>query len=524
MLKRNRTIGITLILILFGIHGLQGQTAEKTISLSLEQCILKALDNNLSVAINVLTPQLSEIALTASREKWIPNLSFGFGYRNTNQVSYSFLDASDAVETRNDTYSADFSQLLPTGGTITLSVDGDKTNSNRSFQSINPRYGRTLSFNFNQPLLRDFGTKISRREIIIAQNNFDMSELDFKTTLENIVYSVEENYWNLVYSIENLKVREQSLQLAEDLLENNRRAVEVGTMAPLDVLSAESTVASRRADIIETRAQVKNNEDNLKTLINIAAETDDADLLTIFPTDQPGYEKMSVSLDQALATALDNRANLQSTQLDIKNREINVSWAKNQMLPGLSLSARYWSPGITGDQIIYLNNNAFTGIIVGTVPGSPSDAWKDAFGLVYANLSLTLTLDIPLDTLFTQTTLIQARINLKQAMLRLKNQEQQIFQEIRNAVRDVETNHQRVQAYKIARDLAQRQLEGEEERLKVGLTTPYFVLQYQRDLRNAQIMELRSIMDYNLSLARLQRSTGVILSEKNISIFDVLNR
>lgn len=524
MLKRNSTIGIILILSLFGIHGLQGQTAEKTISLSLEQCIVKALDNNLNVAINVLAPQLSAISLAASKEKWLPSLSFGFSLRDTSQASFSFLDAADAVNTLNKTFSGDFSQLLPTGGTLTFSIDGDKTDSNRSFQSINPRFGRTLSFNFNQPLLRNFGMKMNRREIVIAQNNLDMSELDFKTTLQNIIYSVEEDYWNLVYSIENLKVREQSLRLAEDLLEKNRRAVEVGTMAPIDVLSAESTVASRRADIIETRASVRNNEDNLKTLINLAAETENIDLLTIIPTDQPGYDKVTVSLNQALATALDNRADLQSTQLDIKNRELNVSWAKNQMLPGLSLSARYWSPGITGDQIVYLNNNAFSGIIVDTIPGFPSDAWKDAFGFVYANLSLSLTLDIPLDTIFTQTTLIQARVNLEQAMLRLKNQEQQIFQEIRNAVRAVETNFERVQAYQVARDLAQRQLEGEEERLKVGLTTPYFVLQYQRDLRNAQIMELRSIMDYNLSLARLQRSTGVILSEKNISISDVLNK
>jgi len=298
----------------------------------------------------------------------------------------------------------------------------------------------------------------------------------------------------------------------------------VGTMAPIDILTAESTAASRRADIIETRAQVKNYEDNLKTLINLAAERDDVDLLTIIPTDQPGLERAQVTLDQALATALDNRADLKSTQLNIQNSELNVTWAKNQLLPGLNLSARYWSPGITGDQIIYLNNNAFTGIIVETIPGSPSDAWKDAFGLNYANLSFSLTLDIPLDSIFTKSTLVQAKINLERAMLQLKNQEQQIFQEIRNAVRAVDTNWERVQAYKIARDLAQRQLEGEEERLKVGLTTPYFVLQYQRDLRNAQIMELRSIMDYNLSLARLQRSTGVMLSEKNISVMDVLNK
>ena len=424
----------------------------------------------------------------------------------------------------SNTYAADFSQLLPTGGTFTLSLDGDKTDSNRSFQSINPRYGGTLTLNFSQPLLRNFGFKMNRREIIIAQNNLDISELDFKNSLQNIVYSVEEAYWNLVYSIENLKVRQQSLQLAEDLLEKNKRAVEGGTMAPIDVLSAESTVASRRADIIETRAQVKNNEDNLKTLINLSAEREDADALTILTTSQPDYEMMDVSLDWALATAMENRPDLKSSQVGIKNSELNVSWAKNQMLPNLSLSARYWSPGITGDQIVYLNDNAFTGIVVDTIEGQPFDAWKDALGFRYSNLSLSLNLDIPLDSLFTKTTLAQARINLERAMLQLENQEQQIFLEIRNAVRSVETDYERVGAYRVARELAQRQLEAEEERLKVGLTTPYFVLQYQRDLRNAQIMELRSIMDYNLSLARLQRSTGTILKEKNISVTDVLNK
>ena len=519
-----RTTGMVLILSFMLIHGLQAQPADKTLSLSLEDCILKALKNNLNVAINVLTPQLSEVSVVASKNKWLPGLAFSYGYRDTSQASYSFLDASDAVNTLSNTYAADISQLLPTGGTLTLSLDGDKTDSNRSFQSINPRYGGTLSFNFTQPLLRNFGFKMNRREIVIAQNNLDISEYDFKDSLQNIIYSVEEAYWNLVYSIENLKVREQSLQLAQDLLEKNRRAVEVGTMAPIDVLSAESTVASRRADIIETRASVKNNEDNLKNLINLAAEEQAPDLITIVPSDQPGYERVSVSLEQALATAMNNRPDLKSSQIGIKNSELNLSWAKNQMLPNLSFSARYWSPGITGDQILYLNDNAFTGVIVGSVPGQPSDAWKDALGLKYTNLSLSFSIDVPIDSLLTRTTLAQAKINLQQAMLRLQNQEQQIFSEIRNAVRSVETDFQRIEAYKVARELAQRQLEAEEERLKVGLTTPYFVLQYQRDLRNAQIMELRAIMDYNLSQVRLQRSTGVILQEKNISIPDVLNR
>lgn len=519
-----RTTGLVLVLGLLLIGGLNAQQTAKTLELTLEDCIVKALKNNLDLAISVLTPQLSEISLVASKEKWLPALGFSYGYRDTSQASYSFLDASEAVNTMTSNYSADVSQMFPTGGTLTLSLSGDVTDSNRSFQTINPRYGGTLTLNFTQPLLRNFGFKTNRREIIIAQNNLDISGYDFKETLQNMIYSVEEAYWNLVYSIENLKVREQSLQLAEDLLEKNKRAVEVGTMAPIDVLTAESTVASRRAEIIETRASVESSEDNLKNLINLPAEMQDVDLVTIMPSSKPGYEKVGVSLEQALSTAMNNRPDLKSSHIGIKNSELNLSWAKNQMLPNLSFSARYWSPGITGDQIVYLNDNAFTGIIVDTIPGQASDAWKDAFGLKYSNLSLSFSVDVPLDSLLTRTVLAQAKINLQQAMLRLKNQEQQIYLEIRNAVRSVETDFERIQAYKVARELAQRQLEGEEERLKVGLTTPYFVLQYQRDLRNAQIMELRSIMDYNLSLARLQRSTGVILEEKNIQVSDVLNR
>ena len=123
------------MLMVFLTTGIQAQTEEKTLSLTLEDCILKALEHNLNVAINVLTPQSSEVSLVASREKWLPNLSFSYGYRDTSQASYSFLDAADQVNTQSSTYAADFSQLLPTGGTLTLSLDGDKSDSNRSFQS-----------------------------------------------------------------------------------------------------------------------------------------------------------------------------------------------------------------------------------------------------------------------------------------------------------------------------------------------------------------------------------------------------
>jgi len=166
-----RLMGIFFLSVLILCSGLKAQDKGKTLSLSLSDCIVKAMENNLGVAINVLDPELSDIALSRAREKFLPQLSFSFNKRNTEQASYSFLDAANQVSTINSSYSARVTQIVPTGGSFSMTVDGYKTDSNRSFQTINPRYGSTLTFNFSQPLLRNFGVKTTKREIIIARNN-----------------------------------------------------------------------------------------------------------------------------------------------------------------------------------------------------------------------------------------------------------------------------------------------------------------------------------------------------------------
>ena len=517
-----RVIGIFIISLFCMVAFSQTQQEEKTLSLALEECILKAMENNLGVAVEVLNPELADISVSMANEKFLPNFSFSYNKRDANSASYSFLDAADQVSTLYNNYSASISQLIPTGGSFSIVLDGYKNDTNRRFQTINPRYGNTLTFSFNQPLLKNFGFKMSRKDIIVARNNSDISEENFKKALLDTVYSVEEAYWNLIYSIEFLKVRKQSLKLAQDLLEKNKIAVEVGTLAPIEILSAKEQVATREADILETEAMVKNNEDLLKTIINLSAEDEEADLVKIIPTDKPTYEKTEVKLDETLILAMENRPDLNATRIDLKNKEINLSYSRNQLLPDLSLQASYWSPGITGDQILYENNDALQGKVIGTVPGSPSDALKDAFNFKYENWSIGLTLSIPLNSVFSRAAYAQARVNMEQSMFRLKNQEQQLFLEIKNAVRAVQTNYKRVQSYRVARELAEKKLEAEEEKLRVGLSTNYFVLQYQRDLANAQTQELKAIIDYNLSLARLDRATGISLKTKNIKISKIL--
>ena len=489
---------------------------EKTaVSLTLNDCIAQAVKNNLGVAVQVYGPELADAAVRRAAEKFIPELSFEYSRQDTNSPSYSWINAAVQMQESYMNYSASLGQSLPTGGKLTLSLSAYKNDTNASFQTINPRYGSTLSFNFTQPLLRGFGFKTSRLEILLAVNNKIISENSFKSTLLQSIYDVEQAYWTLVYSIETLKVKEQSLDLARDLLEKNRKEIAIGTLAPKEILSSQAEVAQRETDILQARALVKDSLDALRTLINIPEEAGDVEIV---PVDKPAFEKKDIKLEEAMAAARANRPDLQSQRFEVKNKELDLSYARNQLLPGLNLNANYWSPGISGTRILYLGNNPLTGVIVGTVPSGASNAVRDALNFRYRNWSVSLTLDIPLSDVFSRAQAAQAALGRDQAAIRLKFLDQQAALEIKMAVRAVETDYQRVESSRIASDLAQKKLQAEESKLRAGLSSNFFILQYQRDLAASRAAELRAIIDYNLSLARLEKAMGTSLESKNIKL------
>lgn len=487
----------------------------------MEDCILSAVKNNLGVAVEILNSERAGLSVSGAGEKFIPSLSFSFNRQETNSGSYSWIEAAEKVTTSYDYYYARVSQLIPTGGGFSVSLANYTNDTNRKFQTINPVYSSTLRFRFDQPLLKDFGFRTSRKEIIIAQNNREKSEDDLKSTLLQTIYDVEEAYWNLVYSIETLKVKRQSLELARDLLKKNQKEVEIGTMAPKEILSSQAEVAAREAEILQYETLVKNSVDRLKTIINLP---DEEGITEIIPVDKPAFEMREVNLEEAFRRAVENRPDLQAFRISLKNNEIELGYARNQLLPSLDLSAEYWSPGISGDQIVYENGDVLRGVIIDRIPGKVSDSLKDAFDLKYKNWSVYLTLDIPLSTVFSRAAVAQARVNLEQAELRLKKQEQQASLEIKTAVRAVQTDYKRVQANRIARELAEKKLEAEEAKLKAGMTTNFILLSYQRDLANARTAELKAIIDYNLSLSQLDKAMGITLESKNIRFADVLSR
>jgi outer membrane protein TolC len=485
--------------------------------MTLDECLVRAMESNLSLKVQILNPELARLSVARASEKFLPTLSFQYNKERDNEPSYSFITGNDNVLTRYSDNVAQIEQLLPLGGSVTAKLINYKNDTTEKYQTINPRYGSQMGFTYVQPFFKDFGLSIARREFLVARIGRDIAESDFRKVLLDTLFNVESAYWNLVYSIENLKVMRQSLDLARDLLAKNKREVEVGMMAPIEVLSAEAEVSTREADILQAEALVRNSQDQLATYLNLGGGTATG-APAIAPADAPQTDIRAMELSDALSQAMSNRPELQSARLTVKNRDLDLTWYRNQLLPDLSLTANYWSPGISGTQIFYADDNPLTGEIIGYLPGRSSDALKDALKSKYKNWSVGLTLTLPLNTIFSRAQAAYASVGFRQAKLALEDQEQQVFLEVRNAVRDVETNVKRAAAYEAARKLAEKKLEAETKKLKVGMTTNYLVLQYQRDFATAQSSELKARIDLVVSRAKLDKATGTSLIAKNIKL------
>ena len=521
MNTKRATMTVLALAVLFGLAAAASASAQdrQVLNLGLEDCIAKALKNNLNVAVERFNPGLADIQVTKAREFFMPSLQLNYGSNRQASPSYWFLQGSGTSISDLASYGVTVAESVPTGGNLSVSLQSYRSETNQAFQLINPRYGSTLQFSLTQPLLRNFGPRMARRGIIQAENNLNQAQLQLRSTMQDTVYLVQQTYWNYYFAVENYKVKMQSLGLARDLLAKNKKEVEFGQLAPIEILTAESVVAQRDADLIQAEGVINRSEEVLKSIINLAAEGE-ARRVKVLPADKLEYAESHVALEQAMKEAMERRPDLMILKKGLETKELNLSVAKNQMLPSLDFQVAYSSPGISGDLLIYQNNDAFSGIVIGKQKGSASGAFNDAFKFLYNNWNIGLTLSVPLSSLLTRADLSYARMDFSQTQVRIKSLEQQIELEVSDALRTIETNAKRVDALRVSRELAEKTLDAEEKKLKVGLSTNYFVLDFQEKLSTARSEELRARIDYVLAVESLEKAMGVSLDKRTFKIVE----
>ena len=473
--------------------------ATPTRRLSVDQAVALALENNLGIRSERYGPQIQDMVVADARSVWLPNLSLDMLRDNAVTPSATFLDGVD-TQVVNKLFSNVFAvnQQMPwAGGSYTAAWDGTRRTTTSFFSSFNPALGSNLRLSYTQPLLRNFAIDAGRQQVTVATTNREIADLGLRQAIASTERSVRNAYWDLVYAIAFLDVQRQSLELAEESLRNNRARVEVGTMAPIDIVEAQAEVARNQEAVILAEAQLARAEDVLRTLI-LDPAAPDFWVVRLQPTDPPLLGPRPIDVDEAIRTAIARRTDIDQLRKQIENTDTNARYFANQRMPDVNLFVDYSVAGLGGRR--FLRGPGFPGPVIGEQNYAFGDVLGDLLGNDFPSWQVGLTVGYPLGRSTADANLARTRLERSQTEARLLEIEVRVATEVRDVARRVTTSLQRVEATRVARELAERRLAAEQRRFEVALSTSFFVFQAQRDLAVARNNELLATLDYLKSL------------------------
>jgi outer membrane protein len=471
--------------------------------LSVNDAIQLALEQNLGLRIQRYDPQIADASIVQVKTSWAPVLTSSVSNDNSTSPVGSFLSGAVGKLT-NQTTSASFgaSQQLPWfGGNYSVSWGNIRAKSNSSFSSPNPAVRSNITFNFTQPLIRNFKTDAVRQQLELAKLTRETSDVTLRQAITITQRNVRYAYWNLVYAIASLAVQQQSLDLARESLKNNRARVEIGTMAPIDIVEAEAEVAAREQGVIVGQSQVAQAEDTLRTLI-LDPSSPEFWNIRFDLTDKAEFETPTIDLDAAIKNALERRTDLIQAKNNLRMSDVNIGYYRNQLLPDVSVRASYAVAGQGGTEIQF--GSGFPPVPIGSGSIGYGNVLSQMFGNDFPEWSLGLSFSYPLGKSTAEANLARARLQYEQSQLQLKNAELQVTTQVRDLARQVNTNVQRVASTRAAAQLAARRLEAEQKKFAAGMSTSFLIFQAQRDLAQARNNELSAVLDLSKSLVDFQ--------------------
>jgi outer membrane protein len=476
-----------------------------TLPLSLDEAVARALENNVDIQVERYNPELAAENVRGAEGYYDPFLFSTLTKSSTDTKGTNAFSGGETVNTKTGLWDFGVQQQLPTGGAFNVAFNNNKRDTNNTFSTFNPVYNSFLSFNLTQPLLQNFKTNAARTQIKLAKKNREITDVQFRQSVINTIATVKGFYYDLLFAIDNLAANQKNLQLAKKLLEENEIRVKVGTMAPLDVVTAQSEVASREEGVIVAENDLAQAEDDVKRLI--FPQNDPLMWSTkIQPTDRatvdPGAESQ-VNIDAAITAALQNRTDVVAARKNLENEDYRLALAKSRKLPQLDLIANYGGAGAGGTQLI--RDPPLGGPVVDTIPGSYGDAVSEVFGFDFPTWTVGFNVSYAIPNRSAKAAEAQARISKDQTLTSFRRLELQVAAEVRTAGRGVESGFKRVQSTQAARVLAAQRLDAEEKKFAAGMTTNFLVTQAQRDLAQAEVNNLRAVADYRKSVINFQR-------------------
>ena len=473
--------------------------------LRLADAVELALKQNLDIAVERLNPDAVAFQIAGLRNSYKPAASTTLGQRSQVNPPTNQLNGGQRVTNETTTYNFGVSQLVPWGGgSFAMTFNNNRADTSNIFANFNPTYTSTLSATYTQPLLRGFGIDNLRQQIAVTQINRDIADETLRATIATTVANVRNAYWDLAYARAAVDVARRSLELAEKLVEDNKARVEVGTLAPLDVVQAEAEAANRRQALAQVEATLQTAQLTLKRLI-VTGTSDPLWSEELRAVDLPQIEVPPLDVAAAVRTALEKRTDLVTARKNLDSNQVTLNYWRSESRPDLNLQLNYGAQGVGGTQFIR-SGTGLGSTVTGTIPGGYGDALSLLRARDFPTWNVALTMSYPIGGNNADAQAARTRVQRSQQSTRLKSLELQIATEVTNAALTVQSNIRRVEASRAARALAERRLEAEQSKFEVGLSTNFFVVQAQRDLSDAQNVELRALADLQKALVTFERA------------------
>jgi len=548
-------------------------------NLSLQDAIALALENSMDIVVQRYNPWMADASILKTKAGGfgygvpgslsvgstanLPSLIFDPYLTQTISITSALIPVNNpltsgagtgtngiaALGVHQNIYNTAFSQGFSTGTTLNVFWDNTRSSSTSTFNLFDPSVQSTIGISFAQQLLQGVGRNVTRRNILVAENNRKIADLAFAQQAITTVTNTITAYWELVYARQNVQVQQQAVTVSQKLYNDNKKQLEIGTMAPLDVTRAESELATNTQNLIVAQTTQLQDELVLKNFISKDPTASDLIDVEIIPTDKPDAPQ-SIQLApfaDAVKEAFVNRPDVQEQILNVRNGEIDVRATKNALLPLATLTGTFTSTGLAGNslafasaaaagpQVVDANGNPVTVLNSSNVPipvfvptatttvtgvskTGLSDSLSQVFHNRFPNYTVGLNVTLPLRNRSAQADSVHAQLTQRQLEAQMQQIKNSAVLDVRNTSIALEQGRAQVQAASKARELQQQTFDAEDKKYRLGASTVYNVILTQRDLITAQGTELRALANLAEAKANYERALGRTLQVNSVTI------
>jgi len=468
-------------------------------SLTIDEAVRLALDNNLGIQIARFNPQVQDLSVALARSAWTPSFTTVIQGANAATPNSGFLSGATTGQNKTTTgrmlSNVGLFQPTPWGGSYSLGWDSTRSTTTNVFSNFSPQLQSSLSFDIRQPLLRNFSIDNLRLQVIQSQKDRDIADFQLQQSIATTSRAVRNAYWDLAYANASLVVQRQSLDLANESLRETNARIQIGTTPPIDAVEAQAEVAAREQAVIVAEAQIETAQDNLRALV-LNQSAPDFWTTRFVPAELPAFEPTAVDVDAAVRNALQMRTDLLQARKSLEAADVNIKYFRNQTLPDVTATFDYGLTGLGGTPVARVNNLGIPVILPAGLSRGFGSVLGDLFGNQFPSWTIGLNIAYPLGHSQQEANLARAQLETTQAETQLKNAELQVVTQVRNVGRQVVTGERLVDSTRAASALAEQRLDAEQKKLAAGTSTNFLVFQAQRDLASARNDELNAILSY----------------------------